>query len=202
MKANLLFDEVIEGCKASLNRLGLEYIDYFVCHAPNPETGVDEFFKATNQLHKEGLIRNVGVSNFGPKTLQVALDVSVLPIALNQVSFSFTDYDIISTGTYDFCMENDIPIQAYRPLVSTRDNPEAMKILNEIAHKYNITSMQTAIAYINSFDNMHFTLRASTQEHWIQNIEATKVQLDDADVAKLMDFHKKQRGAFAHFLAT
>lgn len=200
MKANLQFDEVIEGCKASINRLGVDYIDYFVCHAPNPETGVDEFFKATNQLHKEGLIHNVGVSNFGPKTLQVALDTSTLPIALNQVSFSLTDYDIISTGTYDFCVEHDIPIQAYRPLASTKGNPEAMGLLNEVAHKYNITPMQAAIAYINNFDNMHFTLRASTQEHWAQNIDATKVQLDNDDVAKLIDFHKKQRGSFAHFL--
>jgi 2,5-diketo-D-gluconate reductase B len=200
MKANLQFDEVIEGCKASLNRLGVDYIDYFVCHAPNPDTGVDEFFRAANQLYEEGLIRNVGVSNFGPKTLQSALDVSVLPIALNQVSFSLTDYDIISTGTYDFCVEHNIPIQAYRPLVGTKDNPEAMKLLNEVADKYSITAMQVAIAYINSFENMHFTLRASTQEHWIQNIDATKVQLDDDDVAKLMDFHKKQQGSFAHFL--
>ncbi len=200
IKSELTYDEVIKGCKLSLARLELEYLDYFVCHAPSLDVDMREFFKAANQLHKDGIIRNVGVSNFGPKALKIAVETSDLPISLNQVCFSLSDYDIITTGTYDFCLKYNIPIQAYRTLVDLKDNEKLSGLLLEVSSKYNITSQQLAIAYLNSFENMHFTVRASSKEHWQQLKEALKVKIDDNDAKRLRTFHEKQEGTRRHFL--
>ncbi len=196
----LSFQEVIDGCHASLNRLGVDFIDYFVCHAPNANFDLRDFFRATNRLYKDGLIRNVGVSNFGVKSLQIALDTSDLPISLNQVSFSVNDDDILRTGTYEFCVKNNIPIQAFMTLVNWKDDKEAIGVLETIAPKYNITIQQVALAFINSFENMHFTIRASREEHWQQIKDAMDVQLKNNDIARLKELQHGREGLFGELL--
>lgn len=197
---NLSYQGVIDGCKASLKRLGVDYIDYFVCHAPNTDFDMHDFFKAANQLYKDGLIRNVGVSNFGIKSLQIALETSDLPISLNQVSFSLNDDDILRTGTYEFCVKNKIPIQAFRILAGLKDNKEIADVLETIATKYDLSVQQVAFAYINIYENIHFTVRASSKEHWQQIKDALDVRLKDDDLATLKELHSGRQGAFGEFL--
>ena len=175
---NLSYQGVIDGCKSSLYRLGLDFIDYFVCHAPTNDFDMRDFFRATNKLYKEGLIRHVGVSNFGVKSLKIALETSERPIRLNQVSFSICDDDILRTGTYDFCLRNNIPIQAFRALARVDEDPEIVRVLESIAPRYGLTIYQLAIAYINSFGNMHFTIRASSSDHWDQIKAAMDIHLE------------------------
>lgn len=199
-KENLSYQGVIDGCKASLKRLGVDYIDYFVCHAPNADFDMHDFFKAANQLYKDGLIRNVGVSNFGVKSLQIALETSDLPISLSQVSFSLNDDDILRTGTYEFCIKNNIPIQAFRALARLKDNKEITDVLETVAPKYDLTIQQVALAYINSYETIHFTVRASSKEHWRQIKDALGVRLKDDDIAILKELHNGRQGAFGEFL--
>lgn len=199
-KNNLSYQGVIEGCKSSIKRLNVDYIDYFVCHAPNADFDMREFFKASNQLYKDGLIRNIGVSNFGVKSLQIALETSDLPICLNQVSFSLSDGDILRTSTYEFCVKNNIPIQAFRTLAKLEDDEEVIEALKSIAPKYNLTVHQVALAYINSYKNMHFTVRASSQEHWRQIKDALKMKLQDDDLVTLKELHSNRIGVNGWFL--
>ncbi|MFO0920257.1 MAG: aldo/keto reductase [Candidatus Saccharimonadales bacterium] len=199
-KDNLSYQGVIDGCKASIKRLDVDYIDYFVCHAPNTDFDMHDFFKATNQLYKDGLIRHVGVSNFGVKSLQIALEASNLPISLNQVSFSLNDDDILRTGTYKFCIKNNIPIQAFRTLAKLGDDKEIIDTLETIAPRYSLTIQQVALAYINSYENIHFTIRASSKEHWRQINDALDVQLQNDDLVTLKNLHSNRKGAHGKFL--
>jgi len=200
MKEHLSYSDVINGCKASLERLGIDYLDYFVCHAPRPDVDMREFFEASNQLHKEGLIKKVGVSNFGPKNLQIAVETSNLPIAVNQVCFSMVDCDIFSTGTYDFCVKQNIPIQAYRSLVDLNENQDLKRLVSKIALSLDITIQQLVIAYLNSYENINFTIRASSAEHWQQIKDALEISLKDETIHELRSYHEKQKGERLHFL--
>jgi diketogulonate reductase-like aldo/keto reductase len=197
-KAKLSYDEVIQGCHDSMARLGIEFIDYFVCHAPNADFDMSEFFKASNKLYKDGYIRHVGVSNFGPKTLQIALDTSDVPIALNQVSFSLQDDDIISTGTYDFCVKNNIPIQAYRTLVGLKEGIDPA--VQKIADVHSISPQQVVIAYLNNCEDIHFTLRASTAQHWQEIKDALDLKLSDTEIEQLYALQKDTQGNFRELL--
>jgi diketogulonate reductase-like aldo/keto reductase len=199
-RLKLSYGEVIEGCHDSLGRLGVEYLDYFVCHAPNPDFDLADFFKASNQLYKAGLIKQVGVSNFGVKSLQIAIDTSDLPIALNQLSFSINDSDILTAGVYDFCLKHKVPIQAYRPLVNIKKEQDSYKLLQEIAMATKLTPHQVLIAYLNSYEGISFTTRASTAEHWQQIKDALEVTLEPSALKELKQVHMTKQGAFAHFL--
>jgi diketogulonate reductase-like aldo/keto reductase len=199
-KDRLTYQNVIDDCAASLKRLGVEYIDYFACHAPNSDFNPKNFFKATNELVKQGKVKNVGVSNFGPKMLKIAVEESETPITFNQVFFNFSDDDVLSTGTYDFCIDNGIRVQAYRILVELDENKEAHEILGELSVRYNCSVQEIAVAYINSYEGLSFTIKSSSRKHWDSVKEALKLELKPDDIARLRESHRDIEGTRRHFL--
>lgn len=200
-KDSLTYDQVIAGCHQSMQRLKVDYIDYFVCHAPNPDVDMTEFFKASNELLGEGKIRNVGVSNFGPKMLELAVKTSDTPIRLNQVHFSLDDDDVLRSGTYEFCVKNNITTQAFRSIVDIQNNKDALAILTSLAKQYNLTIQQITLSYLNSYDSMSFTIRSSSKQHWDEIKEALEFKLTAEEIRILRNSHSNLSGAFGHFLS-
>jgi len=199
-KERLTYDNVIEDCQISLDRLGLDYIDYFVCHAPDPDLGVQDFFKATNELYKQEKIKAVGVSNFGVNMLEAAVKESNVPISLNQVHVSVDDDDVFRTGTYQFCLENNIPVQAYRAFAGYKDNDKAKKVIKSIADDLGLTEHQILLSYLNTYKGMAFTIRASSSKHWKEIKQALKYNLDIEYIEDIRKSHMNIEGNFLHFL--
>lgn len=85
LPTNLDDESVIRACEASLERLGTEHPDLYLTHWPNPAISLRETPHAMATLHEEGLVRNVGVSNFSAYQPSAAHHVSDAPIATNQI---------------------------------------------------------------------------------------------------------------------
>jgi len=80
------YDETIASARGSLERLGLERIDLYLIHWPNPS--VDKYldsWRAMIRLRDEGLVRSIGVSNFTEHMLTRLIDDSGVIPAVNQV---------------------------------------------------------------------------------------------------------------------
>jgi aryl-alcohol dehydrogenase-like predicted oxidoreductase len=67
---------IIEGCHASLRRLGTDYIDLYQVHSFDPETPLEETLSALNDLVHQGLVRYIGCSNFTGWQLMKSLAIS------------------------------------------------------------------------------------------------------------------------------
>ncbi|HEY9303234.1 MAG TPA: aldo/keto reductase [Mycobacterium sp.] len=80
------YDTTLAAFDASLNRLGIDYLDLYLVHWPMPKrnTFVDTF-KAFAHLRDQGRIRSIGVSNFEPEHLTVLIDATGIVPAVNQV---------------------------------------------------------------------------------------------------------------------
>lgn len=80
------YDEAMRALPASLDRLGLDYVDLFLIHWPAPQRGryVDSW-RALAHLRNEGRVRSIGVSNFTPAHLQRLFDDTGITPAVNQV---------------------------------------------------------------------------------------------------------------------
>jgi 2,5-diketo-D-gluconate reductase A len=80
------YDSTLRAFDASMNRLGLDYLDLYLIHWPMPSLNkfVDTF-KAFAHLRDQGRIRSIGVSNFEPGHLAVLIDATGIVPAVNQV---------------------------------------------------------------------------------------------------------------------
>jgi aryl-alcohol dehydrogenase-like predicted oxidoreductase len=69
---------IIEGCEASLKRLGTDYIDLYQVHSFDDQTPLEETLRALDDLVRQGKVRYIGCSNFAAWQLMKALAVSEL----------------------------------------------------------------------------------------------------------------------------
>lgn len=73
--------------KASLDRLGTDYVDLLLIHWPNRDVPLNECIPALNDALSKGMARHIGVSNFTSGQLRDAAGLSDAPIACNQVEY-------------------------------------------------------------------------------------------------------------------
>ena len=67
---NLKRDSVLREAEASLRRLGVDAIDLYQIHWPNPDADIEEGWSALAELKDQGLVRHIGVSNFNVDQLR------------------------------------------------------------------------------------------------------------------------------------
>ena len=79
-------DSALKAIDASLERLGLEYVDLYLIHWPCPRKGLfPDTYRALETLYREGRVRAIGVSNFQPAQLDRLLQTAEVVPAVNQV---------------------------------------------------------------------------------------------------------------------
>lgn len=100
-------------CEASLRRLGLEVIDLYQIHWPDPVSQIEEGWAAMAELVQEGKVRFVGVSNFS--VAQMERIRAIHPIASLQPPYSLLSRQI-ETDILPYCARHQIGVIAYSPL--------------------------------------------------------------------------------------
>jgi aryl-alcohol dehydrogenase-like predicted oxidoreductase len=111
LKAASLTDEVEE----SLRRLGVDTIDLYQIHWPNPEDELEEGWEALAKFKEQGKVRYIGVSNFS--VAQMKRVQRIAPITSLQPPYSLLRRDI-EKEVLPFCQENHIGVINYSPMVS------------------------------------------------------------------------------------
>lgn len=80
------YDAALRGFDASMNRLGLDYLDLYLIHWPLPAAGLYvETWKALIRLRDEGRVRSIGVANFHEAHLDRLIGETGVTPALNQI---------------------------------------------------------------------------------------------------------------------
>lgn len=161
-----------DSIRGSLDRMGLEYVDLYQLHRPDPLTHPASAAEALDGLVQQGLVRAVGVSNYYPHQLLALRRYLSAPIVSNQIAISLIRLDPIyegaagggGDGTLDQCLELGITPLAYGPighgsLLGLReladDDPRKAAIarvrpaMEEMGRNYNgATPAQLAIAWL------------------------------------------------------
>ncbi len=97
----------------SLQRLGVEAIDLYQIHWPQPENEIEEGWGTLQELIQEGKIRYAGVSNFSVEQMKRAQ--AIAPITSLQPPFSLLKQDV-AAEILPFCEENNIGVINYSPM--------------------------------------------------------------------------------------
>ena len=102
-------------CEASLRRLRTDTIDVYMVHWPIRTHSVAASFAVLQELKREGKIRSIGLSNFGPKDLAVAAGTGV-QLDVNQLCYNLLsraiEFEILPA-----CRRQQISVTTYMPLM-------------------------------------------------------------------------------------
>lgn len=136
-------ESAINAYDQTLKRLGLDYIDLYLVHWPNPKADrYVESWQALEQLLAQERVRAIGVSNFLPDHLnRLAEECEIVP-AVNQIEIhpSFQQRDLT-----DLCRRRSIAIEAYSPLGQGADLDHPAVIT--VAERYGVTPAQVVLRW-------------------------------------------------------
>ncbi|KXA94023.1 oxidoreductase [candidate division MSBL1 archaeon SCGC-AAA259E19] len=185
--SNLHYEDVLKCCEDSLDRLGTSYLDLYLVHWPNGAISIRETMWAMKELKDRGLVRNVGVSNFGINELKVAQAVADFPITVNQVEFHPWLY---KENMLKFAEKNDIVITASAPLART----EVFKddVIQELAEKYDKSPAQIVLKWELEKDVVTIP-KTSSEKHMRQNFELFDWDLEPEDIERIDDIERTER---------
>jgi aryl-alcohol dehydrogenase-like predicted oxidoreductase len=108
-------DSIHREAEASLERLGIDTIDLYQIHWPNPETDIEEGWAALVELRDQGMVRHIGVSNFSVEQLrQIA---SIAPIETLQPEYSLIAREV-QAEILPFAERERIGVIVYSPMGS------------------------------------------------------------------------------------
>ncbi|XP_050311224.1 aldo-keto reductase family 1 member B1-like [Anthonomus grandis grandis] len=209
---NLMRPDLVEPTiKKSLGFLGLDYLDLYLIHWPTAFKQGEEYtpkgpdgktlysdidyvdtWKAFEEIHRKGLAKSIGVSNFNKRQLERVLEVASVKPVTNQVEcHPYLNQKKLTA----FCKSKDIVITAYSPLGSP-DRPWAKpgdpilvqepKIL-ALAEKYKKSPAQVILRYLHQLGVVPIP-KSVTKSRIIENLNIFDFVLEPSDVAVMDSF--------------
>ncbi len=192
-KNHLHYEDLIKALENTLDRLWTDYLDLYLIHAPNPEIDIKETMEAMNFLYDKWLIKNIGVSNFKKETLEIAQSFSNAKIVLNQCHYNLIFREPEISWLNEYCQNNDIIMQAWRPLQYWEIASPQNDILKSLSQKYSKTYSQIALNRLISQCNITTLTKMSTADHIKENLWSIGWEMEPEDIELLKKNYPNQK---------
>ena len=138
-----------------------------------------EAWRALEECRRQGLVKDIGVSNFGEKHLEKLAETSTIPTAVNQLEIHPF---LQRKALVQYCKDHNIVAEAYSPLAKAQKLMDPT--ITAVAHRLGVTSAQVLIAW--SLSKGLVPLPKSVHpERQRQNLEAADVVLTEEDIRQL-----------------
>ena len=166
-------EHILNSVNGSLKRLKTDYVDTLLLHRPDTLMEPEEVAEAFSILHREGKVKEFGVSNHTPMQIELLNKYLDNKIIVNQLQFGIMHTEMIDSSlnmninntasinrdgsVLEYCRLKDITIQAWSPyqygffegvFLDNDKFKELNSKINEIAEKYNVTNTTIATAWI------------------------------------------------------
>lgn len=201
-----------QGVEDSLRALGVDHIDVYQLHWPDPTVPVAETAGALQELAEEGKLRHIGVSNFDAP--QMAAFARTRPVETLQPPYHLFRRDI-EAEVLPYCGEHDIGVLVYGPLAhglltgaidermtfaagdwraksplfqgaALRRNVDAVRRLEQLASELGTTVSALAIAWTLAHPAVDAAIvGARHAAHIEDSVGAAELRLGDADLAEI-----------------
>jgi 2,5-diketo-D-gluconate reductase A len=161
-----------DACRASLDRLGMDYVDLYLIHWPAGDAGVYlHSWGGMLKLREDGLAKSVGVCNFSAEDLSNVIELSYVAPAVNQIEL----HPLLNQSALRAAnAEHDIVTEAYGPLGVGRllDNPT----VTSIAGEYGKSPAQVLIRWSLQLGNVVIP-RSATPARIVENADVFGFEL-------------------------
>jgi len=176
------YDSTLQAFDASLDKLGLEYVDLYLIHwqSLKRDKYVDTW-KAFEQLYADKRVRAIGVSNFHEPALRRLFEETTIRPAVNQIELHPA---LPQDELRAFNAENDIVTESWSPLA--QGELLSQPALRTIAGKHGKTPAQVVIRWHLQLGNVVIP-KTVTPGRIRENIAVFDFQLDNDDMAAIAD---------------
>jgi diketogulonate reductase-like aldo/keto reductase len=174
------FTKAQDACKASLERLGMDYVDLYLIHWPGGDAG--RYVHSWGGMMKEkedGRAKSIGVANFTPDDLENVVDLTFFVPAVNQIEL----HPLLNQSALRAVnAERGIVTEAYGPLGVGKLLENAT--VQSIAGEYGKSPAQTLIRWSIQLGNVVIP-RSANPERIKSNLEVFDFELTDDEMATL-----------------
>ena len=165
--------------KESLAKLRLDAIDLLLIHWPNPQVPLAETLGAMAKMKREGITRQIGVSNFTVALLEQANKLTSEPLVCDQVEcHPFLDQDKVIAA----CRKAGMVVVAYSPIA--RGGAKGNKVLEKIGKAHGKTAAQVCLRWLTQ-QGIVVIPRTSKIERLQENFALFDFELSDAEMKEV-----------------
>lgn len=195
---------LLDAVDGILQRMGVDYLDAFLLHRPDPLMELDEVATAFDELETSGKVRHFGVSNFNPRQIEMLKTAVKQPLLINQVQFSLAHTGMIDFGMHtnmqdqgsinhdggiiEYARQTKMTLQTWSPfqfglfegmyIDDDEHYPELNQELAKLADKYGVSKNAIAVAWILRHPaHMQVLLGTVNPQHILDSAKGSDVQL-------------------------
>jgi len=172
----------------SLRTLGIDRIDLFQLHEPNPSIPIEETMGVMGDLVDAGKVRFIGVCNFSVRQLEQAqAALGERRIVSNQVRYSIIDRTI-DTGLLQYCQAHHITVIAYSPLgrqFSRISDCDPSGVIDELARVTGKSPAQIVINWCLCKEQVVAIPKGNSTQHILDNCGGSDWRLSQEQLALL-----------------
>ncbi len=167
----------------SRDRLGVDTIDVYQFHRPDPDTDFEESVQAFADLKDRGLVNHVGLSNVSVEQLETARDVVDVATVQNRFNVGNREHDDV----LDACEEYGIGFIPWYPL-GAGDLGEKESVVEEVAEAHDASMMQVGLAWLLRHSDVILPIPGTSSiDHLEENVAASSLDLTDDEMARLSE---------------
>jgi 2,5-diketo-D-gluconate reductase A len=172
-------DRAKRAFEKSLQRLGLDHLDLYLIHQPFGDYYGS--WRAMEQLHREGVIKAIGVSNFYPDRLVDLVDHNEITPAINQIEthpyFQRADYQ-------ELMRDRGVQIESWGPFAEGRNNLFFDPVLSEIGAAHGKSVAQVVLRWLIQRDVVVIP-KSVRADRMAENIDVFDFQLTDDEMTRI-----------------
>ena len=177
---------LVAACEASRRALGVDRIDLYQLHAPDPRVPLATSVRALASLKRDGVVAHIGLCNVTVGQIEEARRIAEIDAV--QVELSFWNDDNLLSGVAAYCVANGIRLLAHTPLGGSRRarraKPDAL--LADIAARHRVGPLDIALAWLMDLSNVIVPIPGATRVETATALgRLLDLQLSDDDRARL-----------------
>lgn len=176
----------------SMKLLGLDVLDLYLIHQPYGD--VHGSWRAMQDLHREGRIRAIGVSNFHPDRVMDLIVFNEIPPAVNQIETHPFNQQI---ATQAFLKENGVQIESWAPFAEGKHDIFKNEVLRSIGAKHGKSIAQVILRWLVQ-RGVVVIPKSVRKERMAENLAVFDFALDDAEMQSIVALDTKTSSFFDH----
>jgi aryl-alcohol dehydrogenase-like predicted oxidoreductase len=173
-------------CHRSLRALGVEQIDLYQLHTPDPRVPLVESVGTLGDLQREGKVQRIGLSNVSVAEIRQAESVAQITTVQNRLNPFFRE--ALTEGVVEYCARQGIGFLAYSPVGGGRLNRKlpAHPVLRPMASHLGVTAHALVLAWVLACASNVFVIpSARTIDHAADSVTAADLELSEEDLSAI-----------------